>query len=145
MCIRDSSKGDPSAGVVEKSLPSARLAVVGSADFVRDPVLNLSRQTGSDRFTGNLQLVQNLLDWAVEDVDLLSIRSRGAYARTLRPLEAGAQSTWEGGNYLFVALALGAIVALTLVRRRTLKPMALPGGPVGRGGAAAGDAGAKEA
>lgn len=139
------SKGDPSAGVVEKSLPSARLAVVGSADFVRDPVLNLSRQTGSDRFTGNLQLVQNLLDWAVEDVDLLSIRSRGAYARTLRPLEAGAQSTWEGGNYLFVALALGAIVALTLVRRRTLKPMALPGGPVGRGGAAAGDAGAKEA
>ena len=114
---------DSATQVLEKSPKSARLLVIGSADFVRDQVLSLSRQTGSDRFNNNLQFVQNIVDWAVEDVDLLKIRSRGAYARTLEPIEEAKRSTYELVNYGLVILALGAIVGFSFVRRRNLTPL----------------------
>jgi ABC-2 type transport system permease protein len=92
-------------------------------------VLGISRQTGSDRFTNNLQLVQNLVDWGVEDVELLSIRSRGTYARTLLPVDArrlgGSDAAYEAANYGFVVLALGIIAVLTFGRRRRMTPIDL--------------------
>ncbi len=127
-------KKDPTAQggggqVLKRSPGSARLVVIGSASFVNDMVLGISRQGGSDRFTNNLQLVQNLVDWGVEDVELLSIRSRGTFARTLLPKEARPgeleDSTFEVVNYAFVALALGLIVVLTLGRRKRMRPIAL--------------------
>jgi len=113
------------ASGIKKSPSTARLIVVGSADFIKDAVLNLSRQTGSERFANNLQLLQNLVDWSVADIDLLSIRSRGTYARTLKPLEESARSGWEWGNYLLVVLALAVIVGFNVVRRRSVQPLRL--------------------
>ena len=40
----------------------------------------------------NLQLVQNLIDWSVEDSDLLAIRGGGAFTRTLAPLDDDAKA-----------------------------------------------------
>jgi ABC-2 type transport system permease protein len=118
-------KQDPAGRTIKASPPGARLAVVGSSEFVNDLVLSLSRQTGSERFVTNLQLVQNLMDWAVSDVDLLSIRSRGTYARTLKPMEEGSRRRWEGANYVIALLAVGLIAAVSWVRRRRVRPMEL--------------------
>jgi ABC-2 type transport system permease protein len=129
---KDSSarkKADATGRTIKRSPASARLAVIGSADFAKDAVLNLSRQTGSERFANNLQLVQNVVDWSSADVELLSIRARGAYARTLRPLEESARSTWEGANYGLVVLALLVIVGFSFIRRRGLQPLQLAPAP----------------
>ncbi len=115
--------------ILVRSPDTARLVVVGSSSFVNDMVLSISRQTGSDRFTNNLQLVQNLVDWGVEDVDLLSIRSRGTYARTLLPVDArrlgGSDNAYELANYGFVVIALAAIALLTFGRRKRMTPIDL--------------------
>jgi ABC-2 type transport system permease protein len=116
---------DAPLGTIEVSPESARLVVIGSAEFVDDVILELSQSLSADRYLQNLQFVQNAVDWSVEDEDLLSIRSRGTYARLLRDLEEGQQSFWEGLNY---ALALASLVAVGVVwqlRRRSEEPMEL--------------------
>ncbi len=67
------------------------------------------------------------MDWSVEDEDLLSIRSRGTYARLLKPLEKKEQSLWEALNYAVALLAVAAIGVVWSVRRRSEAPMSLPG------------------
>ena len=71
-------------------------------------------------------LIQNLIDWSTEDTDLLAIRTSGAFARTLRPLEEGEAGTWEAGQYA-LSLALLLSVGLRPVRRRrNATPIPLP-------------------
>ena len=111
---------------LEKSPKAARLVVVGSSDFANDAVLSIARQTGSDRFINSLQFVQNLVDWSVADTDLLTIRSRGTYARTLKPMEETARKKWEYLNYGIALLGLFGIVGIVWLRRRGLKPMPVP-------------------
>ncbi|MBN1659787.1 MAG: Gldg family protein [Anaerolineae bacterium] len=112
-------------GTVETSLPSARLVVIASAEFVDDVILDLSRSLSADRYLNNLQLVQNAVDWLAEDEDLLTIRSGGTYTRLLDPMEPEQQSTWEMANYGLALAALVAIGAVWQVRRRNEEPMAL--------------------
>jgi ABC-2 type transport system permease protein len=112
-------------GTIEVSPESSRLVVVGSAEFLDDVVLDISSSYSQDRYLLNLQLLQNIVDWAVEDEDLLSIRSRGTYARLLQPLEEDEQSFWEGLNYAVVLLALIGIGVVWNVRQRSEEPMAL--------------------
>jgi len=112
-------------GTIEASPDSSRLVVLGSAEFVDDVVMEISRSFSQDRYLLNLQLLQNIVDWAVEDEDLLSIRSRGTYARLLQPLEKDEQSFWEGLNYAVVLLALIGIGVVWNVRRRSEEPMTL--------------------
>jgi ABC-2 type transport system permease protein len=114
---------EASPGVVETSPESSRLVVIGSAEFVDDAVLELSRSLSADRYLSNLQFVQNAVDWSVEDDDLLTIRSRGTYARLLRPLDEGQKAAWMWGNYLVALVALVAISVVWAVRRRNDKPM----------------------
>ncbi|MBC8446254.1 MAG: Gldg family protein, partial [Chloroflexi bacterium] len=112
-------------GTIEVSPESSRLVVVGSAEFVDDVVLEISSSYSQDRYLLNLQLLQNIVDWSVEDEDLLSIRSRGTYARLLRPLEKDEQSFWEGLNYALALLALIGIGVVWNVRQRSEEPMPL--------------------
>ncbi len=98
---------------LEESTDNARLVVFGSAEFVDDFVLDLSRSLlAQDRFLNNLLLMQNAVDWTVEDLDLLTIRSRGNNARILAPLTPQQQSMWEFVNYAVALLALLAIAGL---------------------------------
>ena len=114
-----------SVGTIDASPDTARLVVIGSSEFIDDAVLGISRNISQDRYLLNLQLVQNAVDWSVEDEDLLTIRSRGTYARLLKPMDKNEESMWEGLNY---AVALSALIALGVVwniRQRSEKPMPL--------------------
>ena len=108
------------AGVVEQSPSDARLVVVASASFASDVLLQLSQQAES-----NLQLVQNLVDWGLEDTDLLSIRSRGTFARTLAPLDEEERSYAIAVTSGISILALAVIIVITVLRQRTLRPFPL--------------------
>jgi ABC-2 type transport system permease protein len=116
---------DVPLGTIEVSPESSRLVVVGSTEFIDDVVLDLSRNLSADRYLYNLQFVQNAVDWAVEDDDLLSIRSRGTYARLLTDLDTGQHSFWEGLNYALVLVALVAVGVVWQLRRRGEEPMEL--------------------
>jgi len=125
--------------VIETSPERTRLVVLGSATFVSDFAVDLSQQQGSDSHLANLQLIQNLVDWCLEDIDLLKIRSRGRYARLLAPISAGLRQAVEWGHYGFALVAVVAIGGATLRRRRQAQPMVLPARPaVGEGGGGTG-------
>jgi len=115
----------PTLGTIEVSPESSRLVVIGSAEFVDDVVLQISRSLSQDRYLNNLQFLQNVVDWSVEDEDLLSIRSRGTYARLLKPMEKDEQTFWEGLNYALALLAVIGIGVVWNVRRRSEEPMVL--------------------
>lgn len=115
----------PTGPVIKQSPASARLVVVGSADFINDTVIQISRSTSQDRFLNNLGFLQNSVDWAVEDEDLLAIRSRGSQARLLMPLSRQQEAFWEWLNYAVALLALVLISLYGGLRRRKEKPMTL--------------------
>jgi len=115
----------PIAGTIESSPETARLIVIGSAEFVDDTVFDISSRLTRDRYLNSLKLVQNTVAWATEDLDLLNIRSRGTYARVLNPLTEGEQSFWEGVNYAAALLALAIIGVVWNTRRKNEQPMAL--------------------
>lgn len=122
-------------GTIESSPDTARLIVVGSAEFLNDVVFELSSNLTRDRYLNSLMFVQNSVDWAVEDLDLLTIRSRGTSLRVLAPLTQSDQTFWEGANYV---LALAALVALAFIwqaRKRNEEPMELlPPAPAAKAG-----------
>jgi ABC-2 type transport system permease protein len=105
-------------GVIKSSPDNARLVVVGSGEFLNDNLLQLFAQMGRDRGQGNLQFVQNAVDWSLEDVDLLSIRARGTASRLLVSLTPQQETFWEVLNYLIALVALVVLAALWQVRRR---------------------------
>ncbi len=127
--------GDRTGRTIKRSPETARLTVVASSSFINDMVLQLSRQVAGERFQANLQLIENLVDWSVADVDLLSIRSSGTFARTLLPMEPETRAMYEYANYGVVVMALVVIVALTFGRRRRLTPITLEGARPTRPGA----------
>ena len=117
----------PEAPVIKKSPESARLVVVGSAEFINDTVFSISQSMSQDRFMNSLSFLQNLIDWSVEDEDLLVIRSRGTYARLLIPLTRQQQTFWEWLNYGVAILALLLVSLYGGLRRRKEKPL-IPAG-----------------
>jgi ABC-2 type transport system permease protein len=122
----------PVLGTIESSPESARLVVVGSAEFLDDVVLDISRSMSQDRYLNNLQFLQNAVDWSVQDEDLLTIRSRGTYARLLRPLSETQQLRWEVANYVVALLGLIGIGVLWRMRQRNEEPIVLVDEGAGR-------------
>jgi ABC-2 type transport system permease protein len=115
----------PTAGTIDRSPATARLVVIGSGDFLNDTVFNISSQLAPERYLNSLQFIQNTVDWSVEDLDLLSIRSRGTSSRVLEPLTPDEQSMWEFGNYGFALAALVIISLWWASRRRAERPITL--------------------
>jgi ABC-2 type transport system permease protein len=116
---------EPIPGTIEVSPETARLVVIGSAEFVDDIVFNISSRLTMDRYLNSLKLVQNAVAWSIEDLDLLNIRSRGTYVRVLDPMTESQQSFWEGANYVVALVALIVIGILWNARRRNEQPMEL--------------------
>jgi len=112
-------------GVIEASPETARLLVVGSAEFVDDIVFQISGSMSGDRYLNSLQFVRNAVAWATEDLDLLEIQARGTTSRLLVPLQETGQSFWEIANYGVALLALLALGGFVSVRRRNEQPMEL--------------------
>ncbi len=115
----------PTVGTIETSPDATRLVVIGSAEFLNDIIFDLSSALAGDRYLNSLQFAQNAVDWCVEDLDLLTIRSRGTASRVLIPLTEGRQSFWEGLNYVLALLAVVGIAVLWRLRKRNERPMDL--------------------
>ena len=115
----------PTMGTIETSPDTTRMVVIGSAEFLNDLVFDLSSALAGDRYLNSLQFAQNAVDWCVEDLDLLTIRSRGTASRVLIPLTEGQQSFWEGLNYVLALLAVVGIAVLWRLRQRNERPMDL--------------------
>lgn len=113
------------AATVVRAPEDARLVVVGSGEFVNDFVLQLGANLVGEQVLNNLQYVQNVIDWTLEDTDLLSLRSRGVFTRLLRPLDATGQQTWELFTYALVAIGFTAVAVAAYAWRRSEQPMAL--------------------
>ncbi len=96
--------------VLDQSLPDARLVVVGSSEIVGDVILSLSQQPGGEAHAANLLFLTNLVDWAVEDDDLLTIRGSGAFARTLYPMDDARRQAAEWFQYGVALILLGVLV-----------------------------------
>ncbi|HUS68318.1 MAG TPA: Gldg family protein [Kofleriaceae bacterium] len=106
----------PEERLLKRSPPDTRVVVAGSSSFVTDELFELSRQAGADYVVNNFELVQNMVDWAVADTDLLAIRSRGVHTRLLEVTE-DSRGKWEWTNYGIMVVALAAVIGLTLMRR----------------------------
>jgi len=102
------------SGVIDRSPESARIILFGSSDFLTDQTLQIAAGSSGRQELGGLQLVENAVDWSLEDPGLLSIRSRGHYARTLMPLERDSQMICEYLNY---AQVLGGLLLVFIFSR----------------------------
>ncbi len=112
-------------GTITVSPDTARLLVIGSAEFVDDIVFQISSSMAQDRYLNSLQLVKNAVAWATEDLELLEIQARGKTSRVLMPLDEKAQSFWEIVNYGVALLSLLTIGGFASLRRRNEQPMEL--------------------
>lgn len=101
--------------VVDRSPESARLVVVASSTFATDTALDLASQGMGTFYLQPVTFLQNVIDWSLEDRSLLALRGRSQLARTLEPMEPGAQRRWETINY---ALAIAGLVGVWAWRRR---------------------------
>ena len=113
------TKTDTAFSVIERSPQSARIILLSSNDFLSDQVLQLAGSVGRGEYLNTLQLLANSIDWSLEDAGLLSIRARGNFNRTLRPLEYRSQLFWEYLNYLLAAVALGLVALVQRQRKKT--------------------------
>lgn len=104
----DASKPSPSS-VLEHSTAGAKVVIISSNDLLKNTTLQLLGGASGGQYLNTLQMLANAVDWAMEDSSLLSIRARGNFNRTLPPMQQKTQMVWEGLNYLFAALALGAV------------------------------------
>ncbi len=101
--------------VIDHSPESARIILFASNSFLTDEMLDLAAAGLGTRYLKPVELVENAIDWSLEDRGLLAIRGRAHFSRTLDPLDQEAQVFWEYLNY---GLALLGLLLVWLVRRR---------------------------
>ncbi|MEJ2591186.1 MAG: Gldg family protein [Candidatus Thiodiazotropha sp.] len=101
--------------VIERSPESARLILFASNSFLSDSMLDLATAGLGTRYLKPVQLVENTVDWSLEDRGLLAIRGRAEFSRTLEPLDRSSQVFWEYLNY---GLALFGLFIVWLIRRQ---------------------------
>ena len=106
------------ASVIERSPESSRLIVFASNEFLSDRNLQIMGSISGTAYQGALELMQNALDYALEDAGLVSIRSRGHFNRTLPPTTRELQMGFESMNYAFALIGLGLVFLLSLYMRR---------------------------
>jgi ABC-2 type transport system permease protein len=106
------------SGVVETSPASARLILIGSASFLTDTAISLATEATRTVYTKPLELIQNAVDWSLEDRGLLSLRGRGQYSRLLEPLTRGEQMSWEYLNYALALAGLALVYGLHRLGRQ---------------------------
>ena len=108
------------ASLIDRSPESARLIVLGSGAFLADQTVRTIGSADGTIYTNSLELMANIVDWAVEDESLLSIRGRGHFNRTLRPMADEQQRIWEYGNYGLALVGLALVFGISY-RRRTAR------------------------
>jgi ABC-2 type transport system permease protein len=102
--------------VIERSPESARLLVFASNDFLADQTLRMIGSADGTLYGNSIQMLANVVDWALEDQNLIGIRARGNFNRTLPGMEIAQQSFIEYLNYALALLGVG--VVMYVFRRR---------------------------
>lgn len=116
----ETKKDENVYGVLEKSPSVARLIIFGSNEFISDESVQVLGMLSGTQYTNTLQLIENALDWSVQDRTLLAIRSHGHFARTLLPMTDGQKQGWEIFNYVFALFGLFAVWGVfRLTQRRS--------------------------
>ena len=108
--------------VIDRSPDTARIILFSSSSFLTDTMLDLATSGLGSRYLKPVQLMENAIDWSLEDRGLLAIRGRAHFSRTLDPLDREAQLFWETLNY---GLALLGLLMIGFIRRQTNKRAAL--------------------
>ncbi|MEA1049211.1 Gldg family protein [Lamprobacter modestohalophilus] len=103
------------SSVVEHSPSSARLILFGSSSFLSDTAISLATEATQSRYLAPLTLIQNAIDWSLEDRGLLTLRGRGQYNSLLEPVGREQRILLETLNYL---LALGGLALVFALHRR---------------------------
>ena len=85
--------------MIARSSESARIVLFASNDFLDDQVLNASVTASGTQYLGPVELFTNTLDWALNDDQLVHIRSRAHFNRSLPPMDRQAQAFIEYFNY----------------------------------------------
>lgn len=106
------------SSVIERSPESAQLFVFGSNEFLADQVLRVIGSAEGTIYGNSLQLMANVVDFALEDRSLLAIRSRSHFNRTLPPMAEGEQAGLEALNY---GLALAGVALVFGWHRRRVR------------------------
>lgn len=123
----DEASAEASLGVVssviERSSESARLLIFGSNDFLADQTLSMVGSADGTAYSNSLQMMANIVDWALEDQSLIGIRSRGNFNRTLPGMSKSEQTFIEYLNYLLALLGLGGVygVARSRMKRKVAR------------------------
>jgi len=109
--------------LLRRSPESARIVLFASNDFMDDQLLQATVAAAGTQYLGPLELFMNTVDWALQDGQLLRIRSAGHFNRTLPPMEPKTQAMLEYFNYgiaigWLLLLALASWVVKSLRRRR---------------------------
>ncbi|MCB1704219.1 MAG: Gldg family protein [Halioglobus sp.] len=107
--------------LLERSPESARIVLFSSNDFISDKVLNSLVAASGTQYLGPLDLFRNTLDWSLQDEQLLHIRSRAHFNRTLPPMEHQAQLLIEYFNYGLALLYLALLALVTWLQRALLR------------------------
>ncbi len=94
------------SSALDKSPASARIILFASNEFLADQTIQLAASAGGTLYLNALELAENAVDWSLEDRGLLSIRSRGHFSRTLKPMAGQSQPFWEYVNYAFALIGL---------------------------------------
>jgi len=106
---------------ISQSPKSARIVIYSSNNFLNDQVLQALVQATGTQYLGPMELFSNTLDWALQEEQLLDVRSRAHFNRTLPPMEQSARLLLEIFNYgaaLVWLLLLGVLYWLLKRRRR---------------------------
>ncbi|MHC4831597.1 MAG: Gldg family protein, partial [Planctomycetota bacterium] len=111
-------EGGPSAATLDRSVHPVRLAVISDADALDDRLG--ARILGGDPFQTQIAMVKNLIDWALLDEDLLTLRARGGAAPPLPEQTEERRTGLERLNYLIVLALLGGLGVFRFARRKRL-------------------------
>lgn len=114
----DESKSSIVTSVIARSPESARIILFSSNDFLRDQIVYMESAAHGSEYLNTLQLLNNAIDWSLEDVSLLSIRSRGHFNRTLPSMEHDTQLFYEYFNYGLVIILL---ILISVIQRWRLR------------------------
>jgi ABC-2 type transport system permease protein len=110
----DQPKKPVISGVIENSPGSARLILIGSSAFATDTAISLANEATQSRYLKPIELIQNAVEWSLEDRGLLALRGRGQFSRLLEPVGREGRMFYEYLNY---ALALGGLLLLYWLAR----------------------------